>query len=48
LDWHRCAAKLDAKAASRGFLLLHKGKKKEGGEQSCFSAMEMWSGKALA
>jgi hypothetical protein len=31
LDRHRCAAKLDAKAASRGFLLLHKGKKKEGG-----------------
>ena len=48
LDRHRCAAKLDAKAASRGFLLLHKGKKKEGGEQSCCSAMEMWSGKALA
>ena len=49
MDRHRCAAKLDAKAASRGFLLLHKGKKKEGGgEQSCCSAMEMWSGKALA
>jgi hypothetical protein len=31
LDRHRCAAKLDAKATSRGFLLLHKGKKKEGG-----------------
>jgi hypothetical protein len=31
LHRHRCAAKLDAKAASRGFLLLHKGKKKEGG-----------------
>jgi hypothetical protein len=32
LDRHRCAAKLDAKAASRGFLLLHKGKKEGGGE----------------
>jgi hypothetical protein len=31
LDRHRCAAKLDAKAASRGFLLLHKVKKEGGG-----------------
>jgi hypothetical protein len=34
LDRHRCAAKLDAKAASRGFLLLHKGKKKEGASRA--------------
>jgi hypothetical protein len=48
LDRHRCTAKLDAKAVSRGFLLLRKGKRRRGGEQSCCSVMEMWSGKALA
>jgi hypothetical protein len=32
----------------QGLLAAAQGKKKEGGEQSCCSVMEMWSGKALA